>query len=116
MGVGRMRRQAHRNTLTIGWRATISPLCASLRPWYGGSMSLHPSQMLRRDVSAWEGGRAEFGGFPSDLIDASRDEVGDHLDGDADPQTVLQVVKLHRRPGLSLFGTLDSATSARLLS
>ena len=45
------------------------------------------------------GKEAEFGSLPSDLIDLSRDEVGDHLDGDADPQTVLQVVKLHRRPG-----------------
>jgi hypothetical protein len=58
----------------------------------------------------------EFGSFPSDLIDISRDEVGDHLDGDTDPQTVRQVVKSIADQGLSLLGRSGSATSARLLS
>src|SRR5215472_465763 len=32
------------------WRATISPLCVSQRPWYGGSMSLDPSLILGHSI------------------------------------------------------------------
>jgi hypothetical protein len=46
--------------------------------------------------------KAEFIGLLPDLLNVSRDEVGDDLDGDPDPQTVLQVVKLQGGPGIVL--------------
>jgi hypothetical protein len=44
------------------------------------------------------GKNAERSGFPADLLNVSLDEIRDDLNRNTEPQAVLQVGKLDRRP------------------